>query len=813
MDYLNRFQGNFFALIFLLLSHTFVSGQTHIQGVIQGENQTPLTYANIALFEALDSSLVKGELSNESGHFLFEDINNGIYFIQVSMLGYKSFSSVKISVQNETPVNLGQINLFPQPVELDAVEIAAQKPVFEQQKDRIIVNVQNMISASGSSVLDILAKSPGIIVDKANNRISLQGKDGVVVVINGKQNRMPLEAAMQLLASLNGNDVRSIELITNPPASYDAEGTGGVINIVLKQKSDLGTNGSYSLMAGYGQAEKGGLSVNFNHRKGKLNVFGNYSGNRDHTIQTFTSYRTVIQDQGIVSSEGQSNRDAIVDLHNASLGVDYQLTNKTILGGLVTFYDRFWEMDAHNLGQKKKDGILNKTLKTHTQEVNNWRHTMGNLNLQHTISEGEVLSVNLDYLFYQNNNPTNYLNQYFNPDGEFLSSDLVNVEKHTPIHIAVAKTDYQKRFNDKFRLEAGLKASISNFTNAIQVEKEIEGNTETDPELTQTYHLKENIYAAYTSVDLKPDAHTHINLGLRYEHTISDLSTDTEAGIVARNYGNLFPTISASRQIGDVSQINLAYQRRITRPTYNDMAPFVIFLSPSTFFAGNANILPAISDGIKLDYRWKALVLSLSWTHEKNAIANFQATVNAEENKMYLASRNLDKRNTANMTISLPFKVNIWWEMQNSVSGNLTAISTDYQVGNVSFRFPSYRINTTQIFHLPAGVSAEISAFYQSASLFGIMNLAPTSSVNLGIQKKFPKMDAIISLSSTDLFFRNNMIWSLDVPELNFDMGGKFVMEPRSIRLTYTQNLGNQKLHSRRHRETGSEAERQRVNN
>jgi outer membrane receptor protein involved in Fe transport len=252
-------------LLIVLLYGNMAYGQK-VRGKVLEKDGKPLPFANVLLLSSKDSTLVKGAVTAENGSFSIENTKQGTYLVVVSMIGYqKTFSAIfTISEENSTNT-LPLLTVAPEDRQLDEVKVTAQKPLFEQQIDKLIVNVGNTLTAAGSTALDVLERSPGIVVNRQNNALSMSGKNGVLVMVNGKISRLPIDAVLQMLQGMQASNIEKIELITNPSARYDAEGDAGIINIVLKKNTDQGTNGTISLTMGHGYYEKPSASINLNH--------------------------------------------------------------------------------------------------------------------------------------------------------------------------------------------------------------------------------------------------------------------------------------------------------------------------------------------------------------------------------------------------------------------------------------------------------------------------------------------------------------------------------------------------------------------
>lgn len=803
-----------YVLILGILTGTYAMGFAQIKGKLLDDSNNPVMSAEILLLNATDSLLVGGEISNENGSFVIKHPKPGTFLLKISRTGFKRYYTQAIDLNNSNKtVDLGLIRLETQAYEIGEVEIAAQKQLFEQKIDRLVVNVSASETAAGNTALEVLERSPGVILDRSNNNLSLAGKNGVIIMINGKRNYMPIEGVIQLLGGMSADEIEKIELITTPPANFDAEGNAGYINIVLKENSNYGLNGSLSLTTGYGRGERANSSLSLNYRRNKFNIYGTYSFLLNRQEQLFAFARTQQIEDEQISTSTVSDRIPQQLNHNIRVGMDYELTPKTTLGILAASYDTKWTMEAVNQAEfifsQRPDTFITLEL----DELNQWRHYMGNINLQHNFTKSSSLTFNADYLYYRDNNPTTYLNTYADEVGNEIRQEQLKSGKVTPINIAVASLDFKRPLGSQAKLETGIKATISRFTNDVEVST-FTNDWVIDQGLTGVFFLEEEIGAAYAAVDGKIDEKTTFKAGLRYEFTQSNLSSEERPDIVDRQYGNLFPSLFLSRNIGENQSMNLSYSRRITRPTFNDMAPFTIFIDPNTFFSGNAALQPAISDAVKLDYRIKNLMFSLSFTHEDSTIANYQGRIDPETNRQIIASENLKSTNTLNFTATLPIRITNWWEMIYNLNGtyNQANLYVDGQL--LSLSQPFFSGFTSQKFKLPAGMGLEVSGFYRSTVLFGTMKIRPTGLANIGIRKPLGEdgSKGTLTFNVNDVFNSLEIRPEVNLPEVNLVGSGLLDFSQRTFLLTYSLPLGNQKVKGVRSRNTASEEERGRVN-
>lgn len=781
-----------------------------ISGVVVDKSKKPLTGVNVLLLHSADSSLQKGVITDEKGAYSLLKVKSGSYVLSFSASGFEKVYSPILLFTDGEEKNMGEQVLSEASQQMTAVTVTAKKPLFEQKIDRMVVNVEGNITTAGSTILDILERSPGVIIDRQNNSISLSGKNGVVVMINGKINRMPISAVLQMLAGMSAGNIEKIELITTPPAGLDAEGNAGYINILLKVNDQYGTNGSYSLTIGYGNREMPQANINFNHRQGKINLYGDYSFSRVHREMDWPFYHRISNGGKIWESATFTARNTFQCNHNVRLGLDYQLSNRSVIGVLVSGYNNKWSMDALNLGSTSTSGHKDTAIEIKNIETNLWTNYGVNLNLQHTFSEGEKLSYNFDYLHYRDDNPVSYFSNYSDSSGQFLFQKQTRSSKITPIGFWVNAVDYARRLGKRLSLEAGLKSTISRFRNDVRIDR-LEGNEWlADPNLSAKYQLQEDIEAAYASFNANPNGKTELKAGLRYEYTNSNLGSDSLKNIVDRHYGNLFPSIYITRKLDDNNELSLAYSRRITRPTFNDMAPFTIFIDPTTFFAGNPALQPSLTDAIKLNYSYKKYLLSMSYSYEKAPIANFNPTIDSITNIETLSSANLENNKVVSAVLTLPFNLKPWWNIVFNVTGIWSQTNAIYNLAPIRIDQKNVNINMAQSFKLPRDYSVDLTGFYQSPTFLGIYAVKAIGSLDVGIRKKLGKGN--LRLTYTNML--NTMTYKLyvDRPDLNLVLKQDISFVFPAVHLTYSRSFGKDNLKANRDRSTGAEDEKGRVN-
>ncbi|CAN5617951.1 outer membrane beta-barrel family protein [soil metagenome] len=799
--------------IFLFFAITASFCQGTIQGNVKNEMGQPIAFANILLLNKADSSLIKGIVCDESGKYNLSQITKGSYLISAHMLGFQTFFSSPVSVE----VNNNQIMEFilaEEVSELSEVLVSAQKPLFEQQMGKLVVNVSSSIISSGSTVLEVLSRTPGILVNPQNNSITMNGKEGVMVMLNGKLVRLPLNVVVQMLSGMNADQVSTIEIINNPPARYEAEGNAGLINIISKENLEMGTNGSFS--GNFGTSfdkrtlERFGGSMNINHRGRKVSFYLNAAARREHFLALFTNSRTINPNGVEIGSVSEFERDFMVWTLNGQGGFEITLNANTTIGGQLTGISTKQDQVAFGHTDIIQSNLMNTRINVKDLERNHWWGYGSNLYFTHKFQKGGLMTFDLDYLYYFHNNPHDYrFNYSFYPEQSEEEELLVN-DKHTPIHIRVAKSDYQQRLNEKLSMEMGLKGTLSDIANKIEAQRFINNDWSIDPELSQHVLMQENIGAAYLSFDADPDPKTKIQAGLRFEQTYTHLENFTGEPILERNYGNLFPNFSFSREINDDHKIMLSYGRRISRPTYSDLAPFVTFFDPLNLVIGNMELLPSLSHSFQTNFQFKkSYSINFDITQIKNLIG-WDILVFPDKNVQLIQKNNFDNSRNISLSLNAPNNFETWWE------GNSSIQAVHQKVHSISQNTPLRRtmkyihINSSQTFRLGNGFSAEVSGFYISPQLQGLLTQKSYGALNLGFQKELNNNKGSFKLSGEDILWTNRFAFENNNSQIGFESNLAILLTSRLIRLTYSRNFGRSGIKSVK-KAAGSEEERNRV--
>ena len=795
-----------FGLCFPCLSY----GQLQVSGTTKTETGEGIPFASVLLLDPLDSSLIKGQITNESGDYRLDGITAGNYFITVSSVGYLDFSTpvFNVNVANSHFI-LVEITLYENISLLNDVVIKAKNPLYEQKIDRTVINIENNISSSGGSLLDVLQRSPGVTVDKMNNAISLVGKQGVKIMLNGKITRLPMEALIEMMNGINAENVKQIELITTPSSKYEAEGDAGMINIILKKNEDIGTNGSVTVFSGYGNRGKYGGTLNLNSKYARINIYGDLSLRNNYSTEYFESKWQLPSGDGLLITEAINERLPFASDKNVTFGLDFDLNDNTNLGIKFSFFNHKQTLESIGNIKRRLQSNPYDQMMQNTIGDNNWQNLLANLSFQHHFNDANSLTVDFDRIIYDAKNPLNYEINNFDENGDINNTRQIRSGKDTEIQISTIAADYQGEINEFVSYDLGLKGTFSDLENAASVDSISNEVWIQDMQLTSDADMKENIFASYASLQIKASEKIDIQLGLRQEQTITNIDTKTEKNIVNRNFNKWFPSIFFNHQINNKNSWVASFSRRITRPSFFQLAPLVLFLDPNNLATGNITLLPAFTNAFRLEYMLNSFIWSLQYSHDENSIGIFQPKIIGK--KQVSASENLDFKNNFNLSFSAPFTLTEWWELQVNLSANLFYIQAGYTENTFSVESKSFNFSFFQNFKLSPKMNMQLSGWYNSGEPFGTGQIKPNGSLNFGFEKNFEQSSLRISINDVlqTQIFRVNV--AIPSEQINTSFRGKW--ETTVLSINYRMNFGNKNIQKRKSRKNSSEEEMKRLEN
>jgi len=793
-------------VIFTNLS--FLSFSQEINGKIMGsvrdENTKAVESATITLLKAKDSSLVKIGASDKKGSFSFDNIPAEKYLVSITAVAYQiAYSEVAELNAANTAISLQPVRLVPQSKIVGTVTVTSKKPLIEQRAGMTVLNVEASPTNAGLNALELLEKSPGVTVDNDGN-ISLKGKQGVMVLLDGKPTYMSATDLAAFLKNMQSSNLDQIEIMTNPPAKYDAAGNSGIINIKTKKGNIKGMNGTAN--AGYTQAYYSRFNggANLNYRNNKLNLFGGYNAGTYEGYNRLQIGRKFYEsDHTTLAGIGDqlSNSHYKGNYQSFKAGMDYYFSKKDVAGFVVN-----GNLGDHEQSQSSdsyvKDGSENVLYMLHSMSLNpsSSKNISANSNYKHTFdSTGREISVDADYVYYDNMNNPNLNTQSFGTDNIKNGND-VDLAGTIPakINIYSAKLDYVHPFKRGLKLESGFKTSFVHTNNQVEYLRN-SGNGWSLDDRSNHFVYDENINAAY-AIGSKKLKKWDLTAGLRIENTFSKGHQVKNDSSFSRNYTNLFPNAGIGYSANDKNQVNLSYSRRVTRPDYDDLNPFVYFIDSLTYSQGNPYLQPQFTHNIEFSHTYnKFLTTTLNYTQTNDIITELFKQ-DTEKKTTYQTRENFSSMKQFGLAVMANMPVKKWWNA--NIYGNVfnNHYAGIYQNDPVDIQFTSFTANMTNTFTMGKGWSAEVSGWYRTKGADGLLVINSMSAVNATITKQVLKKKGTIKMSIRDIFYTQQFSGYSKYSDVDVTLAGK--RDSRQCNLSFTYRFGKTNLPSAR-RKTG----------
>ncbi|MEZ0608843.1 outer membrane beta-barrel protein [Fibrella sp. WM1] len=754
------------ALLAVGLSTQAQAQRSSLSGTLQTADQKPLEGAVVTMVRAADSTFVKAAVTEANGTFVLTGLKPGTFRLAISHVGYQPYRSSPITIDTALrPQTLPPITLRTADQTLNEVTIVAKKPFVEQRLDRLVVNPDALITNAGTNLLDVLEKSPGIQVD-ANGVISLRGRSGVVVFIDDKPTYLSADDLANYLRSLSSGAVASIEIMTNPPARYDAAGNAGVINIRLKKTTVKGLNGGASVAYGQGRYLRSNNSANLNYRVNKVNFFTNGSVNTNRTYQDLTIWRSYFTPTRQLQSNFTQNSYFKREQNSANLkvGVDWYVSDKTTLGVVLSgFRNRNLTPITNNATITSPTDAVTGRVEALANRDLILRNGSVNLNFTHRFdSTGRELSGNVDLITYRSMLNQSLSNTIFTP-GQPVGQSLLESTLPTNITIQTAKLDYTHPLRAGERFEAGAKRSQIETSNVAEFFDVVDGNRQPNYTFTNSFAYHETINAAYLNYALSQGRFS-VQAGLRFENTA--IRGDQTGNITRRDssftrtYNSLFPTFYANYKLDKAGKhlISVNYGRRIDRPDYQSLNPFTYPLDLFTLYGGNPFLRPTFSNNLELYHAYNnKLTTVLRYSRTRDVVTEtIEQGVNAQGNNIfYSRPGNIGELTSYGVAVNGSFQPAKWWTLQlySEVTHNEFQATLYNQVLNNSGAY--WYVAPTNLFQLSKSWSAEVAGTYQTKVYTGQFVLIPVGSVRVGASKRLWAEKGTLKMSVSDLFYTN----------------------------------------------------------
>ncbi len=802
-----------FTLIFQFGLCLILNAQSSIQGVIHDDTNEPLIFATVTLLDSAQN-LIKGTVSDESGHFSFADLSPGSYTLSISYTGYSPFTPDPITLTKGQDLDLGMITFQSSAIDLSEVEVTAQRALIEVYADKMVFNVDGSANASGNNGLELLGKAPGVSIDPDGNIIVL-GKGGVRIYINGRPSNLSGTDLTSMLQSLQSDNILSIEIITNPSAKYEAEGNAGIINILLKKNVNLGLNGSYIGSYSKGDLRRYSNSLSMNYRKGPVNAYGTITQTDNHFQEDFIDTKLLSNGLFLDQRTVGINRRAS---YAATGGIDIDIHPKHSLGltaNLLRNKQRNTQDGPTLVFQTNPESLIETLISNSEDNILSFNGNY-NLNYRTTFSKKTILNTDFSLGHFDSEGEVIQPNQYLDPSGQLTREVNNKFNTQTGIRILGGQADLATELY-QINISAGVRATQIETENKFKFYQSPNGIYELDILRSNDFSYSEEVLAGYLILKKTISQKVDVNAGLRVEHTSSVgqlvSQVPTENAHVKRSYTDYFPNVSVSYKPSSDHAISLSVGRRITRPSYQDLNPFEKKVSEITTFKGNPFLQPQYITNYQLtvDHRLgkERLVATLLFSQNTGYFAKILEIQN--ERETFIIPRNMEVNNTYSATFNYPVKITSWWEAVNFASLNYITYEGQFDSAAIGINTFVYDARIQNNIQLPAGFLLDITASYQSPWIWrGTIEIKATSELNIGIRKDFFNKQLQLRLTATDIFNTSS-----DYPYYGnyggLEIQGEYRSDSSRFGATLTWKFGNQQLKSLKKRKSGLNDELNRI--
>ncbi len=769
-----------------------------IRGTLQSEGGERLIFASVALCTPGDSTVYRGTNTDEDGQFTIS-VDSGAYLINIKYLSFeeKWISGLK-TVAGIT--DLGTIVMQSKSIGLDAVDITAERNLVEFKLDKRVYNVSQDLSNLGSNAQEILENVPSVTVDVDGN-IALRGSENVRILVDGKQSGLTGVKDQDALRQLQGNMIDRIEVITNPSSKYDAEGEAGIINIVLKKKGREGLNGSFDLNAGY--PENFGAGLNLNWRRRKINLFTNASLNYRNSPGGGTFYQEFQDSTGSVGEIYQSEQERSRGGFNGQLqlGTDVFLNKYNTL----TFTGLYQGSRGRNTSF-----ILYEDLNEDLEVINTSTRTDDEeepgTDIEATLSftrkfpqEDRSWTIDFKYTLNDDTESNDFVETY--DDG---TPDLIQRGLNTEDQISyLIQTDYYHPIGKKGKLEVGLKGTLRNISNVFTVEELLPTNEwRVLGAFDNQLRYRENIYAAYVIYGNEYKKFSY-SAGIRMEY--SDISTELveTAEINNRDYNNFFPSAAIAYRFDEMNQLQVSYSRRITRPRFRSLLPFVTYSNTRLIWQGNPNLDPELTDSYEIGFlryfKKGSLLSSIYYRYGTNVIRRINVV---EEGIGNIFPVNLGFDNSFGLEFNVNYDIFKWWQVTGNMNFFRSVITGDYEGVNYDAEALTMTARGSAKFTLPNQLRVQTSFNYQAPRNTTQGRRLAFYSWDIGANKKILKKKGSLAFSVRDVL--NGRIYRSIMEGDNFFATSTFQWRRRQFTLSFNYQL-NQTGPQKRSRNSGYE--------
>ena len=766
----------------------------HISGKVTNAVNSPLSFVNVLVYKGDAESPLKGTTTNEDGSFVLNGMEDGEYSVNFSYIGFENyFETIELS----SNINLGNIVLKENQEVLDETIVTAKFPTIKKTAGKLVLNVENT-SFSVGSTMDLLKKTPGVVVIGESIQVKFSSP---IIYINGKRVYLSSAEIVSLLENTDATNIKSIEVITNPSAKYDAD-AGTVLNIITSKAISIGYKASVNATYEQGIYPKYKLGTSHFYKNNWLNVYASYTYGKKKEYKEDDSYVRFFQPDEVSTKsiwETNFNRTTESENHNGNVVLDFTLNDKNSLS-LTSNISATPNVDYHNNGesliynpQKQVDSTIT-TLSFVNFKKNNYTFALDyNRNLN---DEGATFSASANYIYYDNAQDQSVSSNYLLADGNFLRNKSFYTDSKQSSNIFTGQADISTSlWGGTF--DTGLKFSSVNTESKLNFFDTESSTNIFNSLLSDDFNYKENIFAEYINFQ-KDWERWRFTAGIRGEYTDIDANSRSLGEVNDQSYFNLFPSASFHHTINKNNGIGLSYSRSIERPRYQSLNPFKYFITERDFRSGNPDLVPAIEDKITLtiDHKNK-LFFEFSYQNIENSLDLLTIQNNASST-IERADANLIKSYQYAFDVTYFDSLNSWWWMHFQTSSFYLANEfyslqsrqekyTNDTFGQYIFFTNHFTLNKDRTF------TADLTGVYISKVVLGNRFFKNQNYINVSLRKEFWKKRASITIGVDDIF---DALKDLASESRYYNQDNHYYAdtESRLLKIGLKYNFGNARL-------------------
>lgn len=798
---------NFIISFLFVMASLQLFAQNTVKGLVMNQNREEVAFANIVLMEDDSTTVYKGAVSDERGQFIFEDVVGNEYVLVVSFMGFVEYTR-KISINDNT--SLEPVVLLEDSAALEEVTVNARRPQITRGVDRITFNVENSTLSTGNTY-EILKRTPGVIVSQGQ---LLVRNRPATVYINDRKVYLTQQELQQLLEGFSGVHVQSIEVITNPPAKYDAEG-GAILNIKTSKNPSIGYKGSFNASNTVAVVPKYQIGTSQYYKKDWINLFANYNFNSRFDYKKDESRIEYYKPDGTVDSRWMENfeRDTRTFSHNINTILDFTLTDKSSLSlsanilltpkadsenrGLTEIYNAQQSLDSSftttsNLNNEQDNILLNATYDTEIGE------------------NGAALTAGANFIIYDDDRLQDLNTAYFTPNGAILNTSAFSTIANQKSNIYTGKVDVSMPWGSA-HVETGIKYSGIGSTSGMDFFYTNQGAPVFDEELSDEFEYNEHIYAGYASLE-RDWGNWSIKGGLRGEYTDVEGNSFSLGVVNTQEYFNIFPSFYLVHVPSENHSFGVDYSRRIARPRFQSLNPYRYFINENNYNIGNPNLRPSISNKINLNYTFKnKLSFDLYWdkADDSPALLPFQDN----ENRVFrTVNTNMDFEQQFSLDISYNDYIKDWWFL--SIYSSVFHMQADFYALESGNQIVTNEVFSTFLMAMnyltlssDRTFSAEMGMYYLPDFISGSYDYSDQQlGISLGLRKTFFGRRLTATVNVEDLLNTMNIPLTSQYLNQNNSFYGR--PESRMLRFGLIYKFGNFKLRDNNRAVQAEEGER-----